>query len=234
MPNTPRERRRRVPRTKLVVPELPAQLVSGPGCSPCSTGPASLVVLLSVQAGAGKTLLLAECARERGAGETAWVSLDSDDNDDRRFWSALLDALNTVLLPDGPLAGLRVPANPSLDGNHDLVRGVLDTLGARAVIEDSRLALVSALLHLEQGDPGGAERDLAHADAVWPDEPSAELVSLRHAVRWPHAQFAGDIDQLARLTEDLATPPGPHVPRRYSSAAARCSPSATTPPPGSS
>ena len=50
------------------------------------------IILVSAPAGSGKTLLLAEWARER-ATETAWVSLDVDDNDPRRLWSAVTAAL---------------------------------------------------------------------------------------------------------------------------------------------
>jgi LuxR family maltose regulon positive regulatory protein len=38
-------------------------------------------------------LLLAEWAHRSGAADTAWVSLDADDNEECRFWSAFLDAL---------------------------------------------------------------------------------------------------------------------------------------------
>jgi len=96
----------------------------------------------------------------------------------------------------------------ALDGRHELVRGALDALGARAVVGDGLLALVSALLHLEQGDPAGADRDLGHADAAWPDEPDPDLAELRTLVRSRRAQFTGDVDDLARVTEDLAVRSG--------------------------
>jgi LuxR family maltose regulon positive regulatory protein len=80
---------------------------------------------------------------------------------------------------------------------------VLDGLGTRAVVEDSLLALVSAMLHLEQGEPQGAGRDIAAADAAWPDDPPAELVSLRRVVRSRNAQVAGDVDDLVRITGSL-------------------------------
>ncbi|HEV7648683.1 MAG TPA: LuxR C-terminal-related transcriptional regulator [Actinophytocola sp.] len=92
----------------------------------------------------------------------------------------------------------------ALDGRHELVRGALDALGPRPVVEDGLLALVSALLHLEQGDPAGADRDLGHADAAWPAEPDPDLEALRTLVRSRRAQFSGDIDDLARATGDLA------------------------------
>jgi LuxR family maltose regulon positive regulatory protein len=96
-----------------------------------------------------------------------------------------------------------------LDGHHGLVRAALDGLGTRPLAEDSLLALVSAMIHLEQGDPVGAERALSHADAAWPAEPASELVSLRGVVRSRHAQFAGDVDDLVRVTLDIGAEPGP-------------------------
>lgn len=95
----------------------------------------------------------------------------------------------------------------ALSGNHELIRNVLDLLGARQVVEDALLALVSALVHLERGEPPAADRDLAHADSVWPDRPSAELVSLRALVRSRIAQFAGDVDVLVQVTADMAGSP---------------------------
>ncbi|MBO0848187.1 MAG: AAA family ATPase [Pseudonocardia sp.] len=50
------------------------------------------VVLVSAPAGYGKTLLLAEWMAD-AQGRTAWVTVDDDDNDERRFWSAVLAAL---------------------------------------------------------------------------------------------------------------------------------------------
>ncbi|MFL6141443.1 MAG: LuxR C-terminal-related transcriptional regulator [Labedaea sp.] len=44
-------------------------------------------------AGSGKTLLLADWVRRDGLDSAAWVSLDAADNDERRFWSGLLDAV---------------------------------------------------------------------------------------------------------------------------------------------
>lgn len=92
----------------------------------------------------------------------------------------------------------------AMGGNHQLVRDVLDAMGARAVGEDTLLTLVSALLHLERGDPDGAEHELTRADKAWPAEPDPDLVALRALVRSRHAQFAGDVDELARVTGDIA------------------------------
>lgn len=99
----------------------------------------------------------------------------------------------------------------ALSGEHELVRGVLDMLGARSVAEDSLLALVSALLHLDQNEPRLAERDLAHAEAAWPNPPSAELVSLRQLVHSHQALNTGDIEDFIRVTARLDVAPGHHL-----------------------
>jgi LuxR family maltose regulon positive regulatory protein len=90
-----------------------------------------------------------------------------------------------------------------LGGDHELIRNLLDVLGDRLIAEDSQLALVSALLHLELGEPDVAERDLASAEAAWPARPPAGLRTLRQLVRSRRAQVGGDIDELMRTTEDL-------------------------------
>jgi LuxR family transcriptional regulator, maltose regulon positive regulatory protein len=114
-----RDRRRRVPRTKLAVPRLPPQLVSRPRLLSRLDGALdALVTLVSASAGTGKTLLLAEWVHGRDSRDTAWVSLDSDDNDEDRFWSALLEALSGCesVPRDNPLrGGLALPEAPSSD-----------------------------------------------------------------------------------------------------------------------
>lgn len=112
------DRRRRVPRTKLAVPALPPQLVSRPRLLALLDGAVrAMVTLVSASAGTGKTLLLAEWVRGRGMHDTAWVSLDSDDNEDDRFWSALLEAMTgcETVPPGSPLHALTLPPDPSSD-----------------------------------------------------------------------------------------------------------------------
>src|SRR3712207_9197205 len=74
------------------------------------------ITLVSAPAGYGKTLLLAEWASRRPEA-TAWMSLDADDNDDHRFWSAVLTALaSCAAVPEDSAARrLAVPARPSRD-----------------------------------------------------------------------------------------------------------------------
>ncbi|MEU0530208.1 LuxR C-terminal-related transcriptional regulator [Amycolatopsis tolypomycina] len=110
--------RRRVPRAKITVPGPPADFVSRPRLRAVldAAGEAALV-FVGAPAGFGKTLLLAEWARHRDGGAVAWLSADTDDNDDRLFWSAVLEALGRCRrIPDGnPLRRLAVPDAPSTD-----------------------------------------------------------------------------------------------------------------------
>jgi LuxR family maltose regulon positive regulatory protein len=98
------------------------------------------VTLVSAPAGYGKTLLLAEWAA-RHPELTAWVSLDDDDNNDRRFWAAVLSALGTcAAVPAGNvLHDLALPGRPSRDP--EFLAVVADAIGAvpgpvRLVLDD--------------------------------------------------------------------------------------------------
>jgi LuxR family maltose regulon positive regulatory protein len=101
-----------------MVPDLPVHWVSRPRLlSVLDQAHDAIAALICAPAGCGKTLLLAEWAHRRGTAETAWVALDSDDNDDRRFWSAVLDALAACpgIPAESPLRTLDVPPLPSTD-----------------------------------------------------------------------------------------------------------------------
>jgi LuxR family maltose regulon positive regulatory protein len=105
-----------VPRAKIVVPGVPPGYVSRPRLlSALDRTQDAAVALVSAPAGSGKTMLLAEWVRLRHLDDTAWVTLDSDDNDDRRFWSGILTALERCpAVPlDNPARHLAVPAQPS-------------------------------------------------------------------------------------------------------------------------
>jgi LuxR family maltose regulon positive regulatory protein len=89
-------------------------------------------------AGAGKTLLLADWV---DPSTTAWVALDADDNDDRRFFAAVLDALASCpAVPAGhPVHDLAVPHAPSADSA--FLTDLVDTIvglpeGVRLVLDD--------------------------------------------------------------------------------------------------
>ncbi|GAA2555110.1 LuxR C-terminal-related transcriptional regulator [Pseudonocardia hydrocarbonoxydans] len=72
------------------------------------------VTVVSAPAGFGKTQLLAEWVATRPE-PVAWVSLDEDDNDDRRFWAAVLTALGSHTEPGSAVHRLVIPPRPGRD-----------------------------------------------------------------------------------------------------------------------
>ncbi|MCO1660607.1 helix-turn-helix transcriptional regulator [Pseudonocardia humida] len=141
-----------VPRVKTAVPRLSARHVSRPRLLDAldAAAPGQLV-LVSAPAGYGKTLLLAEWAAHNPT-RTAWVALDEDDNDDRRFWSAVLTALTSCpVVPEAhDLRGFAVPARPSHD--HEFVAAVLEAVEAmpaalRLVLDDVHELTATDPLH---------------------------------------------------------------------------------------
>jgi LuxR family maltose regulon positive regulatory protein len=84
-----------VPQAKIAVPPLPAEFVVRAAlCSALDAGTAADVALVCAPAGFGKTLLLADWSRSSTDVDTAWVSLDRDDNDPGRLWAAIVAALS--------------------------------------------------------------------------------------------------------------------------------------------
>src|SRR5215210_5970094 len=81
----------RVHSSKIVVPELPGEFTPRPALRRrLDEAGADQVIVVIAPAGSGKTLMLADWVRSDDGPETAWISLDSDDNDPRRLWSAVL------------------------------------------------------------------------------------------------------------------------------------------------
>ena len=83
----------RVPRMKTLVPELPSQFVSRPRLLEVLADRPERVMLVSAPPGYGKTLLLVDWVHRAGAAATAWVNLDSGDNDVERLCAAIAAAL---------------------------------------------------------------------------------------------------------------------------------------------
>ncbi len=81
-----------LPLTKVRPPALPQKLVARPRLTQRITGP---VTVLIAPSGFGKSTLLNEWRQTCGM-PVAWVSLDADDNQPLRFWSAVTAALQTV------------------------------------------------------------------------------------------------------------------------------------------
>ena len=87
------------------------------------------LVLLSAAAGYGKTRLLVDWAATR-SDSTAWVTLDDDDNVDRRFWAEVLAALDSCPASGSPsgLGSVPLPERPSRDP--EFLSTVVDTIAA--------------------------------------------------------------------------------------------------------
>lgn len=161
----------RIPAGKIAVPALPPEFTPRrPLQRLLDEAAADQVVVVSAPAGFGKTLMLAEWVRGSAVPETAWVSLEADDDDPRRLWPAVVGAL--LALPStgtdprlralgGSLDGqaqadvveeladvldeLDGPVRLVLDDVHVLTgREVLDGLGRLVRRRPSQLALVVA------------------------------------------------------------------------------------------
>lgn len=68
-----------------------------------------------------------------------------------------------------------------LSGHHQSLREVLTELGIQVVAADARLALISALIHLDAGEVLAAKDDFRHAGASWAayDRDTDDLAVLR-------------------------------------------------------
>ena len=119
----------RIPTSKIAVPELPVEFTPRPMLRQrLDEATAAQVVVVSAPAGSGKTLLLADWVRSDEGPETAWISLDADDNDPRRLWSAVVTSL--LALPsisrDSRLE--RVAGDAALPREGDLVEALAEML----------------------------------------------------------------------------------------------------------
>jgi LuxR family maltose regulon positive regulatory protein len=92
--------------TKLYIPVPRSDLVSRPRLvAQLNQGLDGKLILISAPAGFGKTTLLSEwIAAGNIADSTAWLSLDQDDNDPRRFWAHILSAIQAVRMNVGVTA----------------------------------------------------------------------------------------------------------------------------------
>ncbi|HEU5472648.1 MAG TPA: LuxR C-terminal-related transcriptional regulator [Actinophytocola sp.] len=138
----------RIPHAKLAVPAVPPGFVPRPAVRElivrATEGPLTVV---NAPAGYGKTAVLADAAGP----DTAWVSVDADDNDPVRFWSAVLLALAgcEAVPPDSPLRTLVPPATPDAPGFLAELVDVLDTLPVpvRLVLDNAQDLVNDGLMH---------------------------------------------------------------------------------------
>ena len=130
-------------KTKFSVPRGPATMVSRRRLLDALDAAVQRpLTLLAAPAGAGKTALLSSwIAAGRAPGPVAWLSLDSDDADRRRFWRAVLATLGAAT-GDARLKALAISPREPMD--MDLVLPALvDALEAR----DEPVVLVLDDLH---------------------------------------------------------------------------------------
>jgi LuxR family maltose regulon positive regulatory protein len=130
----PNGRRQTVARTRLL--------------SALDRGAEGRLTLLSAPAGFGKSTLLGEwladvSSRDDGSYETAWLSLDSSDNDPASFWTYVVSALRTVL-PDVGGDALASIASPGAPSPQSFLTGLLNELAGTTheiilVIDDYHL-----------------------------------------------------------------------------------------------
>src|SRR4051812_1791697 len=143
----------RIPAGKSAVPELPAEFTPRPllrdRLDAAATGQ---VIVVSAPAGSGKTLLLADWVRASEYPETAWVSLDADDNEPRRLWSAVVSALLALPGPGGDLRLQRVAPVAARPAGTDVVERLADALDGlpspvRLVLDDVHELTGPEVLH---------------------------------------------------------------------------------------
>jgi LuxR family maltose regulon positive regulatory protein len=168
-------------------PRLTASLIAGVNRPRCLT-------LLSGPAGSGKTTLLSEFAARAGL-PVAWLSLDAEDSDPRRFWTYLIAACQSVLhgVGESALALLRA-AQPLPD---DAVPTVLIN---DLAVQDRAFVLVLDDYHAVQNASihAGVQFLLDHL----PDSLRL-VVSTRVDPPWPLARYRAR-NQLAQLrVQDL-------------------------------
>lgn len=193
--------RERVPRARTAIPRLSDGHVRRPRLRErLDSAEDGQVVLVTAPAGYGKTSLLTDWANDR-PDDTAWVAVTPDDNDDRRFWSAVLDAVTG--LPAVPVSSglhtLAVPASPSADA--DFLAQVADGLDALPthivlVLDDVHELVAAAPVHgmatLVRDRPPGLRIVLSGRS-----DPPLPLARLRAAdqlcvVRAEHLRFTVD------------------------------------------
>lgn len=126
----------------LTPPALPRDLVPRPALRSVLDGAADrALTLVCAPPGFGKSLLLAEWVARSPAPPAAWVSLDDECTDPRRFWNLVLAALRRCpgVPPSSRLHRLVVSRSTvELDFLDELVRGLADLPGPiRVVLDDA-------------------------------------------------------------------------------------------------
>jgi LuxR family maltose regulon positive regulatory protein len=207
----------RIPTSKIAVPELPVEFTPRPLLRQrLEEATATQVVVVSAPAGSGKTLLLADWVRSGEGSDTAWISLDADDNDPRRLWSAVLTSL--LALPSvsqqSPLQ--RVAAETALPHEGDLVEALAEILDAldppvRVVLDDvhelTGRDVLRDLVRLIRLRPAGLRLVLASRSDPPISVPRLRLEGRLHELRADLLRFTlDDTAALLRATGLVLTP----------------------------
>ena len=108
--------------------------------------------MVSAPAGSGKTLLLADWVREGEGPETAWISLDADDNDPRRLLAAVVTSLLAVPSVSEDVRMQRLVADAARKRDRDVVEELAEVLDAhdppvRIVLDDVHELSTHEVLH---------------------------------------------------------------------------------------
>jgi LuxR family maltose regulon positive regulatory protein len=199
----------RVPTGKSVVPELPAGFTPRPRLRRrLDEATTDQVVVVSAPAGSGKTLLLADWVRDGEGPETAWVTVDADDNDPRRLWWAVATSL--LALPSAARDGRfqRLAGVASLPGGVEVVEEFADALDAldtpvRIVLDDlQELTGQEVLRHLTRlvrRRPAGLRLVLGSRADPPISIPRLRLEGRLHELRIDALRFT--LDETAALLE---------------------------------
>jgi LuxR family maltose regulon positive regulatory protein len=186
-------------RTKLFVPPLRPKLVPRPHLiRRLNQGlrPGCKLVLVSAPAGYGKTTLLSEwIVKSDLASSAAWLSIDQDDNDPRRFWSYILAAIQVMR----PGTGAAAMSALQLDKPLSIKLLLTNLINELAVLEET-LILILDDLHLIN-EPQIHDQLAFFLDHV--PLSSRIVVSSRASAPWPIARMRTRREIVELLIEDL-------------------------------
>jgi LuxR family maltose regulon positive regulatory protein len=155
-----------VPHAKIAIPATPLEFVVRASLrTALDAGASADVTLVCAPAGYGKTLLLADWSRSSTAADTAWVSLDRDDNDPTRLWASIVAAL--AACPSVPrLSRLHDRWTWRADAQPEFLAELADAVGAlprpiRLILDDLHELVDPEALHgveiLTRNRPAGVQ-----------------------------------------------------------------------------
>ncbi|HEY4631919.1 MAG TPA: LuxR C-terminal-related transcriptional regulator [Blastococcus sp.] len=192
-----------------MVPELPVEFTPRPQLRQrLDEATPAQVVVVSAPAGSGKTLLLADWVRHDPGPETAWISLDADDNDPRRLWSTVVISLLALPSSSSDRRLRRIVELAAHPHGADLVEELADALDTldppvRVVLDDvhelTGREVLRDLTRLVRHRPAGVRLVLASRTDPPISIPRLRLEGRLHELRADALRFTLD-DTAALLT----------------------------------